>query len=53
MSTVFLARLPVSAIPVAGDDAAAAEWVDDWRAERLAFDHAQILEDAEKFRAAV
>jgi len=32
----------------AGDDAAAAEWVADWRAQSLAFDHAQILGDAEK-----
>lgn len=53
VSTVFLAQLATPADPVAGDDAAAAAWVDDWRAERLAFDHAQILEDAVKFRAAV
>ena len=32
----------------AGDDAAAAEWVADWCAQSLAFDHAQILGDAEK-----
>jgi len=38
--------------PVAGDDAAAAEWVADWRAQTLAFDHAQIIADAEKLRAA-
>lgn len=37
-----------SATPVAGDDAAAAEWVEDWRREKLAFDHAQILKDAER-----
>jgi 8-oxo-dGTP diphosphatase len=37
-----------SAKPVAGDDAAAAEWVDGWEAETLAFDHAQILADAER-----
>ena len=47
-SAVFLAKLPVAAPPIAGDDAAAAEWVADWRTEQLAFDHAQILEDAEK-----
>jgi len=34
--------------PRAGDDAAAAEWVDNWRAEKLAFDHAQILADAQR-----
>jgi len=37
--------------PQAGDDAAAAEWVADWRAEKLAFDHAQILGDAERLLA--
>ena len=47
-SAVFLAKLPVAAPPIAGDDAAAAEWVADWRTQQLAFDHAQILEDAEK-----
>jgi len=31
---------------VAGDDAAAAEWVEDWRKEDLAFDHALIMRDA-------
>lgn len=47
-SAVFLAKLSVAASPIAGDDAAAAEWVADWRAHPLAFDHAQILEDAEQ-----
>jgi 8-oxo-dGTP diphosphatase len=31
---------------VAGDDAAAAEWIDDWSKAALAFDHALILRDA-------
>lgn len=48
VSAAFLATQPVTADPVAGDDAAAAEWVGDWRPHRLAFDHVQILEDAEK-----
>ena len=30
----------------AGDDAAAAEWIADWRKLPLAFDHALILKDA-------
>lgn len=47
-SAVFLTKLSVAASPIAGDDAAAAEWVADWRTQQLAFDHAQILEDAEK-----
>lgn len=34
--------------PRAGDDAAQAEWVADWRREALAFDHAAILADAER-----
>jgi 8-oxo-dGTP diphosphatase len=36
----------------AGDDAAAAEWVADWRSQTMAFDHAQIIADAEALRAA-
>jgi 8-oxo-dGTP diphosphatase len=46
-SIAFLARID-SAEPKAGDDAAAAEWVADWRGLPLAFDHAQILADAQK-----
>jgi 8-oxo-dGTP diphosphatase len=48
VSAAFLARLPAAMPPRAGDDAEAAEWVADWRGEALAFDHAQILEDAER-----
>lgn len=43
----YLARVG-EAEPRAGDDAAAAEWVENWRAERLGFDHAQLIADAEK-----
>jgi 8-oxo-dGTP diphosphatase len=46
-SIAYLARVG-RAEPQPGDDAAAAEWVADWRAQTLAFDHAQILADAEK-----
>lgn len=35
-----------AAKPAAGDDAAAAEYVADWRSLDLAFDHAQIVADA-------
>jgi 8-oxo-dGTP diphosphatase len=45
VAAAFLMRVR-SAAPRAGDDAAAAEWVVDWRKEKLAFDHAQILADA-------
>ncbi len=46
-SVAFLTRIE-HAEPIAGDDAAAAEWVVDWRSITLAFDHAQILADAER-----
>lgn len=45
-SVAFLTRIE-HAEPKAGDDAVAAEWVTDWRSLALAFDHAQILGDAE------
>jgi 8-oxo-dGTP diphosphatase len=48
-SIAFLARID-KAEPEAGDDAAAAEWVADWRSLKLAFDHARILADAERLR---
>lgn len=50
-SIAFLARIERTE-PIADDDAAAAEWVVDWRALQLAFDHAQILADAERLAAA-
>ncbi|MEM7191394.1 MAG: NUDIX hydrolase [Pseudomonadota bacterium] len=53
VSAAFFARLDKPATPVAGDDAASAEWVDNWRGEQLAFDHAQIVEDAQKCIAAL
>ena len=53
VSAVFLSCLSKPASAVAGDDAALAEWVENWRDEALAFDHAQILDDAVKFRAAI
>jgi 8-oxo-dGTP diphosphatase len=49
-SVAYLASVD-SAEPTAGDDAAAAEWVVDWRSEKLAFDHADILADAATLRA--
>jgi 8-oxo-dGTP diphosphatase len=36
---------------VAGDDAAAVEWVADWRAVHLAFDHDRIIVDASELMA--
>ena len=46
-SVVFLTRI-ARATPKAGDDAAAAEWIDDWSKLDLAFDHARILGDARR-----
>ena len=46
-SVAYLARVGRAEV-TAGDDSAAAEWVADWRREKLAFDHAQIIADAEK-----
>ena len=46
-SIVFLARV-ARATPKAGDDAAAAEWVENWSRLELAFDHAKILADARR-----
>jgi 8-oxo-dGTP diphosphatase len=34
--------------PRAGSDAQAAEWVADWKTKKLAFNHAEILADAER-----
>jgi 8-oxo-dGTP diphosphatase len=48
-SVVFFASAP-RATPRAGDDAAVAEWVEDWTKVDLAFDHAGILADARKLR---
>ena len=45
VSAVYLTRVR-SSKATAGDDAAAIEWVDDWRRLDLAFDHALVLKDA-------
>jgi 8-oxo-dGTP diphosphatase len=52
VSVVYLAELPAGAMPQAGSDAAAAEWIEDWRKLDLAFDHAKILADAEALLSA-
>ena len=48
VSVVYAARLPAPRVPRAGSDASGAEWIADWRSLALAFDHAKILEDAER-----
>ena len=50
-SVAYLASIDRADV-LAGDDAAAAEWVADWRSQTVAFDHAQILADAEALRGA-
>jgi 8-oxo-dGTP diphosphatase len=47
VSVAFGTMLPGAITPWSGSDAASAEWVEDWREHELAFDHAQILNDAE------
>ncbi len=51
-SIAFLTRV-ADAQPVAGDDAATAAWIADWRGLTLAFDHALILRDAERLASAL
>jgi 8-oxo-dGTP diphosphatase len=46
-SVAFLARIG-RATAKGGDDAASAEWVEDWSKLDLAFDHAKILTDARR-----
>lgn len=46
-SVAFLTRIG-RATPKAGDDAAAAEWVERWSKLELAFDHARIVRDARR-----
>jgi 8-oxo-dGTP diphosphatase len=48
VSIAYSTKLPCAVPPSAGSDAASAEWIADWRGLRLAFDHGQILGDAEK-----
>jgi 8-oxo-dGTP diphosphatase len=47
VSVAFVTVLPSASAPKACSDAKSAEWIDDWRGLALAFDHAQILADAE------
>jgi 8-oxo-dGTP diphosphatase len=47
VSVAFAVKLTKAAEPQAGSDAASAEWIADWRKAALAFDHAEIIADAE------
>ena len=48
VSVAYVTLLAGAPQPRAGSDAQGAEWVKDWRAVNLAFDHAMIVADAEK-----
>ena len=48
VSVAYMTLLPRAPSPKAGSDAEAADWVKDWRKLDLAFDHAEIIADAEK-----
>lgn len=48
VSIAYATRLETAAQPRAGSDALSAEWIKDWRSHGLAFDHAQIIADAER-----
>jgi 8-oxo-dGTP diphosphatase len=50
VSIAFATRV-MAGKAVAGDDAASVEWVADWKAQPLAFDHADIIRDATKVLA--
>jgi 8-oxo-dGTP diphosphatase len=47
VSVAYGTLLPSAVPPRVGSDAVSAEWVKDWRQVTVAFDHAQILADAE------
>lgn len=47
VSAAFLVS-PINVVPMAGDDAAAAEFVSGWRDVSFAFDHVTIVADARK-----
>lgn len=50
VGVAFLVRATSTGAVLAGDDAAAAEFVQDWRTVPLAFDHRRIVEDAARLR---
>ncbi|MEZ5773800.1 MAG: NUDIX hydrolase [Hyphomicrobiaceae bacterium] len=50
-ATVAFMTVIAGRAPRAGDDAAAAGWIEDWRRQPLAFDHAEIIAAAARQRA--
>jgi 8-oxo-dGTP diphosphatase len=53
VSVAYLVRLNEPGTPQAGSDAASAEWNSDWQSHNLAFDHAQIVADAERIKETI
>ena len=51
VSVAYTTVLRQAPRPKPGSDAEAAEWVASWQDLELAFDHAQIIADAERVRA--
>jgi 8-oxo-dGTP diphosphatase len=51
VSIAYMTRFDEAPEAKAGSDAEAAEWVNDWKTKKLAFDHALIVADAEKLRS--
>lgn len=48
ISVAYLVGFPLGSSIQAGDDAASAKFIKDWQNLDFAFDHKQILEDAQK-----
>jgi 8-oxo-dGTP diphosphatase len=48
VSIAYTTLLPRAPSPKAGSDAEEAKWIADWRQLELAFDHAEIIADADK-----
>ncbi len=51
VSIAYMALVPPATRPKAGSDAEDAQWRGDWHKLDLAFDHAQIIADAERRHA--
>lgn len=50
VSVAFLVEVDPGVSPRAGDDAAAAAFIDNWRGQKLAFDHRRMVTDALRLR---
>jgi 8-oxo-dGTP diphosphatase len=48
VSVAYMTSVPSATRPQAGSDAEAAQWLSDWHELDLAFDHADIIGDAER-----